>query len=239
MHITYTEEQIIQMCETAFLNIPAFYNARCVNYRGICKNSDKLCTEVIAAFLAERIDRWKNGFPKDFDFRKKGYRTPGHSESCHINSRQKEDMIAKQLYLQCKAGCVPEHIGSVIDYQIPLKETNKSSAGKIDLLSVNHQIKTVYILELKKPNASKKETMLRCVLEAYTYLRQVDQEKLLTDFQLPKDYMLKASPLVFHGDVQWQEMQEERPALRMLMLLLDSKPCYLSQKDDRFIVTED
>lgn len=247
MGAAYTEDQILQMCEDAFRNIPAFYNASCVNYCGNCKGTDKLYTEVIAAFLIERIDRWKNGFPKDFHFREKSYQTPGHHTNCHINPALVEDMIAKQLLLQCKNGSVLAHIGSVIDYQTPLRNTNKKNSsdsgpvtvGKIDALSVDHRTKTVYILELKKPGVSTPETMLRCVLEAYTYLQLVNKAKLLHDFGLPDDYAVKACPLVFYGDAQWQEMRKEPPMLKKLMQLLDSKPYYLSQKDGRFIVTED
>lgn len=93
------------------------------------------------------------------------------------------------------------------------------------------------ILELKKPDSN--ETMLRCVLEGFTYLQKVDKDKLLTDFGYePKKVIVKASPFVFKFGNQYKEMLEKRPNLQKLMELLDSKPYYIIKKDD-YIVTEE
>ena len=73
------------------------------------------------------------------------------------------------------------------------------------MLSVKDNI--VYILELKKSDSE--ETMLRCVLEGYTYLQTLNKEKFLKDFGLPVDCIIKASPLVYKNKFQWEEMQEE------------------------------
>ncbi len=90
---------------------------------------------------------------------------------------------------------------------------------------------------LKKPHSD--ETMLRCVLEGFTYLRTVDKEKLLENFELPKTTVIRACPFVFKGGVQYEEMHEPRPHLKRLMALLDSKPYYITKSDGGFIITED
>lgn len=231
----YTETQILQMCETAFQDIPAFYRADAVKYRSNIKGTHTPCTEVIAAFLCSRITAYMGGFSRIT--RRSSYRVTSHNGNYNPASNRIEEIIAMQLFRQCKGGSALKHIGAVIDYQTPLKDTNQRSAGKIDLLSVDHQTKTVWILELKKPGANQPEPMLRCVLEGFTYLQIVDQSKLKQDFGIPADYTVKASPLVFYGDYQWHEMQKKRPALRKLMQLLDSTPFYLSQKDGRYLVT--
>ena len=72
------------------------------------------------------------------------------------------------------------------------------------------------ILELKEPDSD--ETMLRCVLEGYTYMKTVNRSRLIEDFELPEDTKILACPLVFKGKNQWQEVQEERPNLSLMRL---------------------
>ena len=55
--------------------------------------------------------------------------------------------------------------------------------------------------------------MMRCVLEGFTYMQTVNKAKLLEDFELPKDTVVKASPFVFKGKIQHSQMKEERPYL--------------------------
>jgi len=142
------------------------------------------------------------------------------------NSNHEEEKIAMELfdYSQNK-GVTFDIIGKIIDYQTPLKNVQKDDVGKIDLLAYNEKEKTLKILELKKPDS--KETMLRCVLEAYTYLKIVDKDKLLKDFGLPKDTILKTCPFVFVDGEQYKEIQEDRKYLKELMKNLDIEPIYL------------
>ena len=120
-------------------------------------------------------------------------------------------------------------MGCIIDYQTPLKNVKDDKGlGKIDLLSKNERTKSIYILELKKEDS--KETMLRCVLEAYTYRRIVSQNKLFEDFKIEKDYKLKASPLVYMNGVQYNEfMDKSQVYLHKLMKELDSTPFFIDE----------
>ena len=93
------------------------------------------------------------------------------------------------------------------------------------------------ILELKKPDS--KETMLRCVLEGFTYMKTADCNKLISDFGYdPEVVTIKASPFVFYGCEQHKEMSQVRPHLRELMILLDSKPFYIIKSDSITVVEE-
>lgn len=128
--------------------------------------------------------------------------------------------IAMQMFNYCKTGNSFDEVGRIIDYQTPLKAKRSDEAGKIDLLAYDGT--SLHILELKKPDSE--ETMLRCVLEGYTYLKTVDAEKLLSDFMLPPDTKVIASPLVFKDGLQWAELSEDRPWLKQLMRFLESTP---------------
>ena len=151
------------------------------------------------------------------------------------NSNREEEKITMELfdYSQNK-GVTFDIIGEIIDYQTPLKNVQKDDVGKIDLLAYNEKEKILRILELKKPDS--KETMLRCVLEAYTYLRIVDKAKLLKDFDLPEDTIVKACPFVFFEGEQYKEMQEGREHLEELITKLDVEIIYLKEKNGEYKV---
>ena len=120
------------------------------------------------------------------------------------------------------------------------KQTDK--AGKIDLLAYNEneEEKTLRILELKKPDSE--ETMLRCILEAYTYLKVVDKDKLLKDFGLPEDTEIKACPFVFYDGEQHQEMKEIKDSRKNLGELIEKlgiEVIYLKEENGEYSVIEE
>lgn len=229
----YTRQQIIDKCEDAFLDIKTFYQADIINYRGKTSDTEEYYTEVIAEFVCNNIDKYVSSIP--MITRKASYRTASHLGKVPTSNR-KEETIAIQMFNQSdKNDYTYPFIGKIIDYQTPLKSKKTDIAGKIDLLSFDGQ--TLYILELKKPDST--ETMLRCVLEGFTYKQTVDNKKLLLNFELPIDTKIVASPLVFWGGIQHQEMKESRKWLEKLMHLLDSKPYYVVSKNEMYCVTEE
>ena len=229
----YTREQILEQCNRAFNNKSTFYKKGFINYRGKTIDTREYYTEVVAEFLCDNIDAYITGIERIT--RKSSYKTPGHDGIYDPSSNREEEKIAMQMFTQSRLCGAYDFIGKIEDYQTPLKSTAHDDAGKIDLLSFDGKI--ARILELKKPDS--KETMLRCVLEGFTYLRTADQGKLLRDFGYdPQCIVIKASPFVFYGGIQHKEMKEKRPHLRQLMALLDSKPFYII-KGEKFAVVED
>ena len=83
------------------------------------------------------------------------------------------------------------------------------------------------------------------MLEGYTYLKTVDRDKLIADFNrdsgvsIPKGTPLEACPFVFRGSFQWKEMQQDRPYLKRLMEKVNSKPYYVTEEDGMYVVTEE
>lgn len=53
--------------------------------------------------------------------------------------------------------------------------------------------------------------MLWWGLEGYTYMKTVNAQKLICDFCIPENTIIKASSFVFQDRVQHQEMKENRP----------------------------
>lgn len=229
--MTYTKEDILNKCKEAFKNTSTFYQADVINYRG--KTADGiLYNEIVAEFICDNFNALANGIVSIT--REETYKTESHDGEFDSGSKREEEITAIKMFNQCQNGSVYDFIGKIIDYQTPLKNISKDEAGKIDLLSYDG--KTLRILELKKKDS--KETMLRCVLEAFTYLQTVNHTKLLKDFTLPQETEIVACPFVFSGGMQHKEMLEDRPWLRKVMMLTNSKPYYIKKENDCYKVVE-
>lgn len=233
MAIKFSKNEILEMIENAKFDIRSFYKQDFVNYAGKTKDSKEYYTEIIAEWLLSHVDL----FNKIKLINREGsYRIESHDgKIINQESNRAEEKIAMKLfdYSQNK-GEIFDKIGKIIDYQTPLKNIQTDDAGKIDLLAYNEDTDTLRILELKKSDS--KETMLKCLLEVYTYLKIVNKDKLLKDFGLPKNTIVKASPLVFFEGMQYMEMQEDRKNLKKLMEKMEIEPVYLIEENGKYKV---
>lgn len=228
----HTRQEIIAACKSELKNIGTFYQADFINYRGVTTDTGELYNEVVCEFICDNIELFRNTIPNIT--RKSSYKVESHNGEYSESSNREEEITAMKMFNQSKDGYVYDCIGKIIDYQTPLKSKRDDTAGKIDLLSYDGKI--LRVLELKKKDSE--ETMLRCVIEGYTYLKTSDTAKLLADFGLPDDAEVKASPFVFKDKAQHKEMFEDRPQLKRLMALLDSKPFYITENNNFYTVEE-
>lgn len=158
-----------------------FYKAPIINYKGYVTGKSKVnntrYSEVIADTLVLKgyIKTWLELEPLRPNHFDTGH---NHSESVDINklqiSNRKEEILAKLLFYQREV----KDLGYIFDYQTPLKETRNDSYGKIDLLGYNTDDKCYSVIELKYRPSGSEETLLRCVLEAYTYYRLLDIKQI-------------------------------------------------------------
>ncbi len=218
----YSKQEIISFCKKASENMASFYQEDFVNYKGKTKEGEYY-TEIIAEWLLDNLDKFK-GIPQ---IERKSSYDIGHTGALGEKTNREEEYVAKMLYNTRQPY---NGTGEFIDYQTPLKNVRADKgAGKIDLLSRNDKTQSVYILELKR--GSSEETMLRCVLEGYTYLQIVSKDKLFKDFKIPAGYKLKASPLVYKDGFQYKEyMDTDRKSLHLLMEKLDCTPFFVKTK---------
>lgn len=214
----YESEKILKRCENALKeNVSDFYNIPPLNYTG--KTTDtkpRLFNEVIAEYLTKNISEFDR-IPQIR--RENSYIVNGHkgeqdgNQPKEKNENRQEEHIALRMYDK-EYDC----IGKIVDYQVPLKdyttENNEVKVGKIDMLSVKGD--KIYIIELKKPNTT--ETLLRCILEGYTYYKRLDKGKLINDMKekgkLNKEidnYKFVIAPLFFKGDENqpYKEVKEK------------------------------
>jgi len=229
----YSKEEIIKKLEASKSEMGQFYSKDFLNY--ISETSDKEgdYTEIIAGWLLDNIELFNE---IKLITREKSYKVKTHDGIIkNEESKREEEKIAMKLFDSSKnRGEVFDIIGKIIDYQTPLKNVRGDKAGKIDLLAYNENEKTLRILELKRPDS--KETMLRCVLEGYTYLKVVNKTKLLKDFALPEDTLIKACPFVFYGKEQYREMQQDREHLKDLIEKLGIEVIYLEEKNGEYSI---
>jgi len=227
----YSKKEILEEIQ----DMRNFYKRKVVNYRGTTSDSKEYYTEVVAEWILKNIYLFDYIKPIT---REKSYKVDSHDGKNKDNdSNREEEKIAMKLFDSSQnQGKVFDIIGKIIDYQTPLKDIQTDKAGKIDLLAYNEKEnpKTLRILELKRPDSN--ETMLRCVLEAYTYLKVVDKAKLLKDFGLPEDTEIKACPFVFYDGEQHKEMQEDRKNLKELIEKLEIEVIYLEEKDGEYSI---
>ena len=226
---TYSKNEILEEIQ----DMVNFYKRKVVNYRGKTSDSKDYYTEVVAEWILKNIYLFDYIKPIT---REKSYKVDSHDGIIkNEESKREEEKIAMKLFdLSQNQGKVFDIIGKIIDYQTPLKNVQTDDVGKIDLLAYNESKKTLRILELKRPDS--KETMLRCVLEAYTYLKIVDKTKLLKDFGLPEDTVIKACPFVFYGKKQYREMQQDREHLKDLIEKLGIEVIYLEEKNGEYSI---
>ena len=224
----YTREWLEIEIEKASRDMKTFYKKEFINYRGKTSDTKEYYTEVVAKYLCKNIALF-NEIP--MITRKNSYFTEKHNGQYKDTSNREEEKIAMDLYNQCKdEGMRFDIIGTIIDYQTPLKDVRYDEAGKIDLLAYDGQV--ARILELKKPQSE--ETMLRCVLEGYTYWKTLDKEKCIENFSLPADTDFEAAPFVFENSKQQEEYNEStRENLHNLMDILKCKPIFIKKVGDK------
>ena len=226
---TYSKNEILEEIQ----DMVNFYKRKVVNYRGKTSDSKDYYTEVVAEWVLKNIYLFDYIKPIT---REKSYKVDSHDGIIkNEESKREEEKIAMKLFdLSQNQRKVFDVIGKIIDYQTPLKDIQTDKAGKIDLLAYNKKEKILRILELKRPGS--KETMLRCVLEAYTYSKVVDKAKLLKDFGLAEDTVIKACPFVFYGKEQYREMQQDREHLKDLIEKLGIEVIYLEEKNEEYSI---
>jgi ribonuclease J len=134
--------------------------------------------EVVAEVLLANIDALSKIKMDTREY----YKAQSHEELARIaktegkpkESNQHEQWLAKSLYHEEITG-----LGKILDFQVPIQSVR---AGKVDLLSHDNEKNVAHLIELKIPDSQ--ETLLRCVLEIYTYWCIANKEKLLHDFEI-------------------------------------------------------
>ncbi|MGM0587283.1 MAG: hypothetical protein ACQETE_02605 [Bacteroidota bacterium] len=99
----------------------------------------------------------------------------------HDGVTDKETNRQEEIFAKSLLGHKIDHLGRVIDYQLPLKGAQSDNYGKVDLVSVysgnGKNEAAAYLIELKMVDPEQKETLLRAALELETYWAVMDHDK--------------------------------------------------------------
>ena len=201
----YTKEEIDKNFKEALNNPKNLYNHKCVNWKSHVEAVSELLFYEIENFIKEITPIERNT----------SYKLDHNSSNNKISNRS-EEIFAKEL---CKKYEKEEFgdLGTILDYQIPLKNVRSDKAGKVDLVSYNSNKNEIYFIELKWNTA--KDTLLRCILEAYTYSKIVDEEKFKKDFKINKEALIVPCVLIFNGTnaAEMYQNEKEYPYLHKLI----------------------
>ncbi len=206
----YEKQEIINKVIEASRVPRDLYKSKVVNYRGKTAEGHKY-SEIVSEYLCENIEVLNSIRSVT---REKPYKVISHKgKTQREQSNRVEERIALDMYGHCY-----KHIGEIVDYQVPLKNRRSDKGlGKIDLLAKQNDV--IAILELKKPESQ--ETLLRAVLETFTYYKLVDQKKLLDEFTAQS---LEKAALVYKGGAAHEEyLNGPNNSIKKLMALLDVK----------------
>lgn len=226
--MVYSEKQILENLDEGAKDIAVFYQLKCINYRGK-SNEGKYYTEIISEWCLRHLDLFEN---IEAIKREQNYKIKPHENPQKTYTNRKEENLAKEMLLKGEL----KKVGQILDYQVPIKAHRQDKAGKIDLLALDRENKCLRILELKKPDSP--ETLLRCVLESFTYLKLVDREKLKDEYKeyIPAEIRncteVIANPLVADKGKQIDEYRAiDKPKLHELMMKWNIKPLEYKESD--------
>lgn len=195
----YTRDKTIAQIKEAVKDMSSFYRATCVNHAGTTYKADgnEYYTEIISEYLLENYDL----FDRITKIKRGNYKIDSHTGTTpRAASNRKEERIALAIAQQS----VLNPLGEVIDYQVPLKSKQSDNAGKIDLMTFDDATGILRLIELKAPKS--KETLLRCVLEIFTYYKTADTNGLLESYDLvDKCKEIRICPLFFKDSTQDKE----------------------------------
>ena len=223
----YSKEKTIERVKEA-LQPKMLYNRKFVNWTGITSDTGERYSEIISELLLQDLSGFDKTIPQIT--RKKDYKVDRHTgETTTGNSlatsNRNEEYIALGMFKKNF-----EYIGEIIDYQTPLKNKRSDRIGKIDLLSYDN---CLHMLELKGQGS--KETLLRCILEIYTYWKTVNREKLVSDFGKPKNTKVCKGILIWK-DCQAHKDFEQLPKTKELARKLEVDVYVLEKNDNRIEV---
>jgi hypothetical protein len=214
------EKEVIKILESELLNIENLYKSKCVNWCGKTKDTYIYSTEIIS----NRISKKLFNEIKEIE-RKETYFTGNHDGKINNNSNRHEENFAKQI-----TGITLKGLGYIMDYQVPLKNKKSDNVGKLDLISFDKKTMSLYLIELKY--GKNKETLLRAILESYTYYKIIKANKLIEDYSEsinsiskevinPSEISVKSAVLLIPNCKAHRELTEisedKRPELKKLI----------------------
>lgn len=170
-------------------------------------------------------------------------RRSGIHKDITINSQYPEKNIARLMvkFARGKDRFDTDYsdIGRPLNFEVPIYEHRGEPYDGIDMISYDAATSKMFLLELKRPRSQ--ESLLRCVLESYTYLKAIGNwKRFIADFndenrniKIHKCATLVACPLIFKDPAVAGSRKSERkqdhsiPYVDFMNLKTDKRFCAL------------
>lgn len=197
---SYKEKEIVsRVCEQLSNRgeIDFFYQNPILNYKGHTSDTKtkRLFVEIISEVLLSEFNKVKS-IGDNAPIRSTRPFNLKHDGVPNVDARMKRFGIlrySEKLLAIALFNSGDNYIfGKIFDYEVPLKEKQKDRFGKIDIVAKRKNI--IKLIELKIQKSRSEETLLRALLEIYTYYKLLSnrRNKFLTDyFDEKKDYLFQ------------------------------------------------
>jgi hypothetical protein len=175
----YSESEIRKNIVNEISNdVSKVYSKSVVNFTGCTSDTRTLYSEIVSDELIKNFHILSSlGSGKNIRSTKP-FRLATHNGKSNVSKRVQRDGnisyfekgLAIALYNNTKTHC----IGKFVDYEVPLNEKRNDGYGKIDLLAYkNGAVKLVELKINKKGVKQTDETLIRALLEIYTYYKLI------------------------------------------------------------------
>jgi len=169
---------------------------------------------IVEAICTYRKKRVNNLYPNPYNHARWGEHLKGGKYANDTKATYEKHIARGLFFWQCKNDYtrIPLHgkystrsIGTIQDYEVPLFYTGKKDGGrKIDLVSTRPGPDELIILELKNNRST--ETILRCLLEAFTYSLLIDRARAKESFGVSQKAKVIICPLIFQGTAPYNDL---------------------------------
>jgi hypothetical protein len=169
--------------------------------------------------------------------RTRSFRVPDHRGQISL-STDIEQTTEKRIVRALFNRQVLPVVGHVLDYEVPLKDTDNAAHGDIDLLCCTAH--TCLCLEAKQPGST--ESILKAILQAFVYTSLVATKKqaFLNSYALDQGTTLSPGVLTFSTARSGLQLEEatDHPHLLTLVRMLNTTLKKGGMNQLRFFVIE-
>lgn len=187
-------------------NINSLHNQHFVNRRTTTGDTKEAFSQVLAKILLENLEKLEEisiiNKKTPYDIKESDLKIGW------IYSDEKKDIL-KDMYNKNY-----NTMGKVLEYQMPI-EDNTLNSKNLDLLTLNDE--NLYLIEYKLIDT--KDTLIKGILDIFTFYKNIDINRLLSDFNIPKDISIHPTLLIHKNSNIYDEL-----------LIKDSKVIELIEK---------
>jgi len=121
-----------------------------------------------------------------------------------LRPRRGEEHLVLNMFVK-RINC-SDVFGTILDYQVPLKDKEEDTFGKIDFISEKDG--ELWFVEIKADY--NKESILKAIFEIETYSKIVCKKKLLEDFGKDKTMPIKKVVAIFENSLAAKQCEDKK-----------------------------